>query len=175
MNPHGASFYAFDKFRLDPVGKVLWRGDAIADVTPRSVEILVVLVEHAGQIVSKDEIFRRVWTESFVEEANLSHHISRLRKALGESEDKKFIETVSKRGYRFVGEVHPPEETVVPPNLGSANETPAIRSSFGLKLVLILGLTIFIVSAGLFSWIKLSGSRSQGASNRPGPPTQGQM
>jgi Tol biopolymer transport system component/DNA-binding winged helix-turn-helix (wHTH) protein len=180
MNPHGANFYLFDKFRLDPKEKVLWRDDSIVDVTPRSVEILVVLVEHAGQIVSKDEIFRRVWTESFVEEANLSHHISRLRKALGENEDQKFIETVSKRGYRFVGAIHRSDNTTVIAGSKSENETFTERrlnkpAAYGRKLFLILGLILLIVGGAIFSWLKFAEVRSQGSGNSPGVATQGQM
>lgn len=78
--------------------------NAVVDVTPKALEILCVLVKNRGRVVSKEELLRIVWVGSFVEEANLSHHIFRLRRALSESEDYKFIETVPKRGYRFVFE-----------------------------------------------------------------------
>src|SRR5688572_1257951 len=101
-----AHFYECGDFRLDAVEKILWRADSMVEVTPTAVELLLVLVENAGRIVPKEEIFERGWKDSFVEEANLSHHIFRLRKALGEDAGQKFIETVPKRGYRFVAEVH---------------------------------------------------------------------
>jgi DNA-binding winged helix-turn-helix (wHTH) protein len=97
--------YEFGQFRLDPHEKVLRSGNSIMDVTPKAVEILCLLVENVGKIVSKEEIFERVWSDSFVEENNLSHHIFRLRKVLGETDEQKFIETVPKRGYRFVAGV----------------------------------------------------------------------
>ncbi len=97
------NFYEFGKFRLDAERCVLFDSDnTVVDVTPKALEILCVLVESGGRLVSKDELIKRVWAESFVEEANLSHHIFRLRRALGGGENEKFIETVSKRGYRFV-------------------------------------------------------------------------
>ncbi|MGI8639910.1 MAG: winged helix-turn-helix domain-containing protein [Pyrinomonadaceae bacterium] len=114
MNPPAVNFYEFGKFRLDAERCVLFDGDnSVVDATPKALEILCVLVESGGRVISKEEIIRRVWADSFVEEANLSHHIFRLRKALGENEADKFIETVSKRGYRFVAEVR--EERVQSP------------------------------------------------------------
>lgn len=97
--------FEFGEFLLDAGEKTLWRGNSVADVTPKALEILLILVKNAGRIVSKEEIFREVWAESFVEEANLTHQIFRLRKVLGETEEQKFIETVPKRGYCFVADV----------------------------------------------------------------------
>ena len=100
------NFYKFGNFRLDAERCVLFDGEnAVVDATPKALAILCVLVESAGRVVSKDELIKRVWADNFVEEANLSHHIFRLRRALGESEDEKYIQTVSKRGYRFVGAI----------------------------------------------------------------------
>ncbi len=68
--------------------------------------MLVVLVEHGGHLVEKDELLRIVWADSFVEEANIARIIHTLRKVLGEDTNgNKFIETVAKKGYRFVAEV----------------------------------------------------------------------
>ncbi|HUR97175.1 MAG TPA: winged helix-turn-helix domain-containing protein [Pyrinomonadaceae bacterium] len=112
MRNDGQQFYEFEDFRLDAARGVLSQGETIINITPKAVEILRLLVENRGETVSKDEIFAEVWPDSFVEEANLSHHIFRLRKALGESEDRKLIETVPKRGYRFVGELRISEPVV---------------------------------------------------------------
>ena len=98
--------YEFGKFRLDAERCVLFDDDnAVVVATPKALEILCVLVESNGRVVSKDELIKRVWADNFVEEANLSHHIFRLRRALGESPEQKYIETVSKRGYRFVAQI----------------------------------------------------------------------
>jgi DNA-binding winged helix-turn-helix (wHTH) protein/TolB-like protein/Tfp pilus assembly protein PilF len=105
MRNDGQYFYEFEDFRLDAARGVLSQGETIINITPKAVDILRLLVENRGETVSKEEIFEKVWPDSFVEEANLSHHIFKLRKALGESEERKLIETVPKRGYRFVGEL----------------------------------------------------------------------
>src|SRR5215203_2331792 len=98
--------YRFDGFTLDVERRLLTDDSrSVVDITPKAAEILCLLVENAGQLVTKEEVIKRVWADSFVEEANLSHHIFRLRKALGETEDRKLIETVPKRGYRFVGDL----------------------------------------------------------------------
>jgi Tol biopolymer transport system component len=81
-------------------------------ITPRVFELLRVLVENAGHLVDKERLLRDVWSDAVVEEANVNRAVSVLRKALGETESDRYIETVPKRGYRFVAEVRsglPPE------------------------------------------------------------------
>ena len=94
-------------------------------LAPKAVETLVVLVENAGNLVEKDELMQRVWPDAFVEEVNLAKNVFFLRKLLGGAEGgQEFIETVPKRGYRFVAEVTEiPEETVRAP----AQVRPAAR------------------------------------------------
>ena len=80
-------------------------GNAVP-LTPKAFDVLVVLVERSGHLVEKDELLRIVWADSFVEEANIARIIHTLRKVLGEDENgNKFIETVAKKGYRFVAKV----------------------------------------------------------------------
>lgn len=98
--------HAFGPFRLDPVEKVLYKDDVPVPLTPKSVETLLALVGRPGQVVSKEELLQLVWPDTFVEENNLAQHISMLRRVLGPAEDgRPLIETVPKRGYRFVGTV----------------------------------------------------------------------
>jgi TolB-like protein/DNA-binding winged helix-turn-helix (wHTH) protein len=79
------------------------REGELVPLTPKVFDILVTLVEHGGQVVAKDDLMKRVWPNTFVEEGNLTQNISLLRKALGESPGGvQFIETVPRRGYRFV-------------------------------------------------------------------------
>lgn len=95
--------YEFDDFRLDAEGHLLLRHDRPVPLTPKAVELLIVLVEAGGRPVTKEDLLQRVWADAIVEEGSLTSHISILRKALGESgEDRQFIETLPKRGYRFV-------------------------------------------------------------------------
>lgn len=98
--------YQFAGFRLDAVEKVLFLGDQPVVLTPKALETLLVLVERHGRLVTKDELFRLVWPDAFVEDNNLAQNISMLRRALGAREPgRQFIETVPKRGYRFVAPV----------------------------------------------------------------------
>ena len=112
-------FYVFGPFRLDAETRVLLRAGEVVPLPPKAVETLLVLLRSAGQPVQKDALIRAIWPDAFVEENNLAHYISVLRKTLSNGEgDRVFIETIPKRGYRFVGEV---KETVE----DSAGATPA--------------------------------------------------
>jgi len=100
------NFYVFGDFRLDAIEHALYQDDNLIPLTPKAVETLLVLVRHAGHIVSKEELIQAVWPDTFVEEGNLNVNISVLRKALGETgSEHSFIETVPRRGYRFVAPV----------------------------------------------------------------------
>jgi DNA-binding winged helix-turn-helix (wHTH) protein/Tfp pilus assembly protein PilF len=95
--------YKFGDFRLDPAQRKLFKRDKIIRLSPRAFEILLLLVQKQGEIIEKNELLDKVWTDSFVEESNLVVHISALRRSLGERRgERKFIETVSGRGYSFV-------------------------------------------------------------------------
>jgi DNA-binding winged helix-turn-helix (wHTH) protein len=97
--------YEFGRFRLKIAERLLLREGEPVPLTPKVFDILVTLVEKAGEVVTKDDLMRRVWPNTFVEEGNLTQNISLLRKALGESPGgAQFIETVPRRGYRFVSE-----------------------------------------------------------------------
>ncbi len=98
--------YEFDAFRLDPAERQLLLDGALVPLTPKAFDTLIVLVERSGHLIEKDELMNLVWAEAFVEEANLARCIHTLRKALGEERNgHQYIETVPKRGYRFVAEV----------------------------------------------------------------------
>ena len=105
MEPQENNCYEFGRFRLKIAERVLLREGEPVPLTPKVFDILLTLVEHGGQVVQKDDLMRRVWPNTFVEEGNLTQNISLLRKALGETPDGvQFIETVPRRGYRFVAE-----------------------------------------------------------------------
>jgi TolB-like protein/Flp pilus assembly protein TadD len=98
----GISKLEFGPFRLDAAKRVLWREGRIVPLPPKALDLLVALVEQRGDVVTKDELMRRVWPDTFVEEANLSVNVSALRKALGDQPGgRPYVETVSRRGYRF--------------------------------------------------------------------------
>ncbi|HET8926000.1 MAG TPA: protein kinase [Candidatus Acidoferrum sp.] len=120
-------FYAFGPFRLDSEKRVLVRDGTAVPLAPKASEILLVLVEQAGHLVDKDALINRVWPDAFVEEGNLNKNIFFLRKALGEWEPgREYIETVPKRGYRFVAPVSDVTHAESAPRQRSATATNLI-------------------------------------------------
>ena len=105
----------FGKFRLDLGKKLLWLGPEPISLPLKAVDLLCVLVERRGQVVSKDEIWHEVWNDAFLEETNLTHNIYLLRKAFKDHGEADLIKTVPRRGYRFAGEVReiPDAEIVI--------------------------------------------------------------
>ena len=99
------NFYEFGEFRLDPQTRVLRRRQEVVPLTPKAFDVLWLLAERDGRVVTKDELMRSVWSDSFVEESNLTQTVFMLRKALQESPDERYILTVQGRGYRFVAPV----------------------------------------------------------------------
>lgn len=98
--------YEFGPFLLDPAERVLRREGRPVPLTPKVFDILLVLVENEGRLLGKKDLMEAVWPDSFVEEGNLTFNISSLRKALGEDrKEHPYIETVPRRGYRFVASV----------------------------------------------------------------------
>lgn len=98
--------YTFGPFSIDSSARLLFREAERIPLPPKSADVLVALLEGEGQLVTKDDLLKQVWPDTFVEEGNLARHIFLLRKTLGETPDgESYVETVPKRGYRFVGAV----------------------------------------------------------------------
>lgn len=98
--------YEFGPFQMDPDKQILLRGSDPVAVTPKAFETLLVLVRRSRDVVSKEELLKEVWPNSFVEESNLSQNIFLLRKALGDTaENRQYIVTLPGRGYRFAAPV----------------------------------------------------------------------
>lgn len=102
----GSVYYRFGSFRLDEAERLLLCNGVKVPLTPKVFDTLLILVQSAGKLVTKDHLLQQVWPDTFVEEANLSVNIATLRKALcdGQSESE-FIETLPRRGYRFTANV----------------------------------------------------------------------
>src|SRR5258705_2951300 len=106
MNDEPSLFYEFGPFRLNVQERLLEKNDELVSLTPKVFETLLALVEHSGHVLAKDDLMTRLWPETFVEESSLTQNISLLRRALDESPGAhKYIETIPKRGYRFVADV----------------------------------------------------------------------
>ena len=146
-------FYRFGCFWLSPETQVLLRDGDVVPLPPKAVETLLVLLRSAGQPVDKDTLIQTVWPNTFVEENNLAHHISVLRKTLGNGEDgKSYIETIPKRGYRFVGDVKEAVEEG-----GGAQHTPAAAvgtpaQSLLTRRRLTAAIALPVVGALVFVW-----------------------
>lgn len=98
--------YEFGPFQLDAVERVLRRNGSSISLTPKAFDTLLFLVRNQGRALTKDELLREIWPDTFVEEVNLAVNISTLRKALSDSSgERQYIETIPRRGYRFVAEV----------------------------------------------------------------------
>src|SRR5436309_1062252 len=113
INGH-STLRAFGNCRLDTQKKLLWADDRPTDLPLKAIELLCLLVEGRGALLTKDQIWHDVWKDAFVEETNLTHNIYLLRKALKDLGHGGLIETVPRRGYRFSGEVYElPDEEIV--------------------------------------------------------------
>lgn len=116
--------WAFDPFHLDSAKRVLLRGGEPVSLQPKAMEILLVLIQRQGEVVSKDQLMQAVWGDAFVEESNLSQSIFVLRKALGErASENRYIATIPGRGYTFVAMVKEVSECIE-----DATETTIVKS-----------------------------------------------
>src|ERR1700719_3339558 len=97
---------SFHSFRLDSADQCLWRGEKRAQITPKAFDVLRYMVENAGRLVTQDELLEALWPETYVNQEVLRKYILEIRKVLGDRPEKpEFIETVTKRGYRFIAPV----------------------------------------------------------------------
>lgn len=135
-----AGDYRFGPFAFDPEERSLRRDGVSVPLTPKAGDTLRVLLEQAGRIVTKDQLLARVWPDTFVDESTLAQNISTLRKALDGEGDSVYIETVPKRGYRFIA----------PVERGSPLATPApsrVRSRIPVAIILAI-----VALAGAALW-----------------------
>lgn len=134
--------FEFGPFILDTGQHVLRRGPEPVPLTPKTFDMLVLLVANRGRMLSKEELMRTLWPDSFVEESNLTQQISMVRRALGENAgDARFIVTIPGRGYRFAADVTEQNDLMVAePSASPDTAVPATEDAFrvstrGLTLV----------------------------------------
>ena len=130
MEREKEEIYEFGCFRLDTGERLLRRGAETVRLTPKVCDLLLVLIENRGLLVEKDALMKLVWPDAFVEEINLAKGIFMLRKTLGAG----YIETIPKRGYRFIKEVHAVETTTTegrPVSDAPARQAPSGSGSSG--------------------------------------------
>jgi TolB-like protein/DNA-binding winged helix-turn-helix (wHTH) protein len=157
MNAQNNHIYEFGSFRLDSAQHILLREGQIVPLTPKVFETLLLLVENKGQVVDKDELMQKVWSDSFVEEANLAKNISILRKVLSENDSGgAFIETIPKRGYRFIKvvreiETESPQKVEEPRN---SNLLKSRNAKIGLRII--TALLVLLIGFGLWYYYRNS-------------------
>ena len=144
MSGEAGPSYEFGPFRLDVSEHRLLREGRAVRLTPKTFAVLRVLVENAGHLVDKERLMTEVWADNFVEEGALNRSVSVIRKALGESADRKYIDTIPKRGYRFVAEVTVRHDVPSP----SARPAHAVHywRTTAASAVLIVGIIIAMIA-----------------------------
>src|SRR5215831_14437390 len=106
MSPTSGDLFEFGPFVLDPAKHQLLRDGEAVPLTPKTFDLLRVLVENHDRMLSKEELIKTLWPDSYVDQSNLTQQISMIRRALGESAgESRFVTTVPARGYRFTAAV----------------------------------------------------------------------
>jgi DNA-binding winged helix-turn-helix (wHTH) protein/TolB-like protein/Tfp pilus assembly protein PilF len=130
--------YRFGPFRLNAGDRLLFRGGEMVPLPPKAIDTLLALVVNHGRVLEKDELLKTVWPDTCIEEGGLARNISMLRKALG-GDEAEYIETIPKRGYRFIAEVH--EGAAAPPARRNWKRPAAAAA-----------LAVLVATAGFLLW-----------------------
>jgi TolB-like protein/DNA-binding winged helix-turn-helix (wHTH) protein/Flp pilus assembly protein TadD len=167
--------YDFGLFRIDPDERILLRDGKPVPLTPKAFETLLALVENSGHVVKKDDLMKRVWPDTFVEEVNLAQNVSAVRRVL-DSNGEHYIETVSKIGYRLVvkarvvteGEVSEqtaeplgePDRRVGSDSSNIGRNAPPLQKRRRRFIAVIFAALLVLVVAGLAWWVRTHGARA---------------
>ncbi len=160
MLPEVNNIYRFEDFELHTGRRTLSRFGEKIPLAPKTFEVLVCLVTHAGHVLSKQDVIKTVWPESFVEESNLTQHIFWLRKAFGDK--SPCIVTIPGRGYMFTAPVEtldtekvtPPSQVLLADPTGITSVTPVqlLHSRNAYRPTYWAFIGIFVVLAVLIGW-----------------------
>jgi DNA-binding winged helix-turn-helix (wHTH) protein/TolB-like protein/Tfp pilus assembly protein PilF len=157
--------FEFGPFRIDTSDRLLIRDGQMLPLPPKVIDTLLVLIGAGGRVVEKEELIKKVWPDSFVEEGGLARNVSLLRRTIGDTDEEPYIETIPRRGYRFVAPVRTVDEpeSAVPaaieprsietsPVVGTS-PTPAASPSRNLRMLAVAALTLTL--AGTVLWYLL--------------------
>ena len=140
--------YRFGEFTVDREQKVLLRNGSPLPLAPKIFDTLLILVDNGGRIVEKEELMKRLWPDSFVEESNLTFNIQQLRKALGDNaRQPRFIETVARRGYRFIAEVTEDSSSIAAKVESKSPGADLLRPARKRSYLSIAALSILVVAS----------------------------
>ena len=149
--------YQFGEFTVDCDQKVLLRNGSPLPLAPKVFDTLLILVDNNGRLVEKEELIKRLWPDSFVEESNLTFNIQQVRKILGDNaREPRFIETVAKRGYRFIAEVTDTNQkpqpvsaaTIESEKVSAAEFRPTLKKPY---LPVVLASSVLLLAAVVFA------------------------
>jgi DNA-binding winged helix-turn-helix (wHTH) protein len=167
MRKQTGHLYEFGPFSLNAQERLLTQDGKPISLASKTFEALLFLVQNAGHLVTKDDLIKELWSDTFVEEANLAKHISLLRKALGGNRNgQEYIETVPKHGYRFVSAVRERDgvETLEEEIQEPTDAVPVSKAhpfvAPGWRYVLAVGLVVIAAGAfGVRRWVLPARSR----------------
>lgn len=175
MSPKVKNLYEFGEFRLDTVEHILSRGSKSVELTPKGFELLCVLVENHGRLLTKDELMEKVWADSFVEEGNLTFNIRQLRIVLDDdAHEPRYIKTVRRHGYRFIADVRKiveesnPQFNEIKAAETSTEKAPtenadAAKTNKSRTAVLLIALVFLALNLAFGIWYARSGFRQNAA------------
>jgi DNA-binding winged helix-turn-helix (wHTH) protein/TolB-like protein/tetratricopeptide (TPR) repeat protein len=165
--------YHFGPFVLDPADKSLRQDGRPIALTPKVFDTLLALVKHGGRLMTKDDLMKQVWPDAFVEEANLAQNISVLRRLLGDQlGEPRFIETVPKRGYRFVATVTRGTTGAAVSSVAPVEDVTATRSPrpSWQRIGTVAIALVVVVTAGMYFGDRFRASKPTGKSMLLVPP-----
>jgi eukaryotic-like serine/threonine-protein kinase len=155
--------YRFGQFALDSRQRTLSRADSPVPLTAKAFDVLLFLAKNPNRLITKDELLKAVWGDTFVEEGNLTQYISHLRKALGDaSEHARLIVTIARKGYQFTADVTV-VEAVESRMEGPADEAVTIVPRRTQKVAVVGVVAVVLVIVSFASW------RHAGSMTPPGP------
>ncbi len=154
-------FLQFGRFRLDPTGRLLFCNEQAIPLPPKAADVLLLLVQNAGNVVEKEDLLKAVWQETYVEEGSLARSISILRKAFDDRDSgREYIATIPKRGYRFVVPVK--ETDVLPPHTEEA-----VRNHVASHRTRAIALILAIVAGAIASYFVTTRYLARRAGGKP--------
>ena len=156
--------YEFEGYRLRPDDPSLWRGDELVSISPKALEILILLVQKKGEIVSREELIETVWKDTFVEEGNINYTISLLRKIF---ENKELIKTVPRHGYRFTAEIRESTKNGGPPTPIAVTRVEPVGKKRSLRWAFALVSVVLVLSIATFAYLSRVANSAKASENAP--------
>jgi TolB-like protein/DNA-binding winged helix-turn-helix (wHTH) protein/Flp pilus assembly protein TadD len=152
MTESAAAVFTFDSFRVEPLNFKVWRGEEEIVLEPKTLRVLVYLLDNRDRLIEKEDLLNAIWQDTFVTENAMAREIAKLRKALGDDpKEAKYIQTVHTKGYRFIGEVTETLPFSKTKRIDSTDARPPVFRRY--KLVLgALGLAIAVLLGGFLGY-----------------------